>query len=93
MKNTQSLIDLRKRIDALDDALISLLAKRMDIVRTIAVLKRQKNMPPLDPIRWNKVISTLILKGGKRNLPEPVVRKIWNTIHRHALDIESQSIP
>jgi monofunctional chorismate mutase len=75
MKNIE---DLRKQIDKLDDQIVSLLSKRMKVVKNVGRLKKENNLPVLDNSRWKKIIKT---KKG-------FIRKIWEIIHDEALKIE-----
>lgn len=75
MKNIK---DLRKEIDKIDSSIVTLLVKRMEMVKKIGQLKKKKNIPALDQSRWNEVIKT---KKG-------FIKKIWEIIHDEALKIE-----
>ena len=75
MKNIEN---LRKQIDEIDELIINLLAKRMDVVKKIGQLKKQHNIPPLDQTRWQKLIKS---KKG-------YIKRIWEIIHEEALKIE-----
>ncbi|VVA43652.1 Chorismate mutase [Candidatus Roizmanbacteria bacterium] len=76
MKN--KLEDLRKQIDAIDESIVVLLAKRMETVKKIGQLKKKINIPVLDKSRWQKVIKS---KKG-------YIKKIWEIIHEEALKVE-----
>lgn len=70
--------DLRKQIDEIDKSIITLLAKRMKVVKKVGQLKKKSNIPALDESRWKKIIKS---KKG-------FVKKIWEIIHGEALKIE-----
>lgn len=76
MKN--KLDGLRKQIDEIDGQIVTMLAKRMKVVKTVGRLKKKQNIPALDSVRWQKVIKS---KKG-------FVKKIWEIIHKEALKIE-----
>lgn len=76
MKNR--LENLRKQIDEIDNSIVILLAKRMEIVKKVGKLKKKSNLPLLDNKRWKEIIKT---KKG-------FIRKIWEIIHDEALKIE-----
>ncbi len=73
---------LRKQIDEIDNSIVILLAKRMEIVKKVGKLKKVNNLPPLDNKRWKEIIKT---KKG-------FIRKIWGIIHDEALKIESRNL-
>ncbi len=80
--------NLRKEIDAVDNELISLLAKRMDIVEKIGKYKKENNIPPMDNNRWQSIVQSLLHKAEKLNLSKELVKDIYDQIHKHALCIE-----
>jgi chorismate mutase len=74
----KQLDDFRKQIDEIDEQIVNLLAKRMQVVEKVGKYKKENNLPPLDKKRWQEVIKT---KKG-------FVKKIWEIIHEEALKIE-----
>jgi chorismate mutase len=86
----KALDDLRKEIDAVDNELLAALAKRMNIVREIGKLKKEKNMKLLDEERWQKVVQQIVEKAKLMNIPKDHVKKIYEEIHKAALKIEEE---
>jgi len=72
--------DFRKHIDEIDEQIVNLLAKRMQVVEKVGQYKKENNLPPLDNSRWQKVIES---KKG-------FMKKIWKIIHDEALKVEKQ---
>ncbi|PIP63223.1 3-deoxy-7-phosphoheptulonate synthase, partial [Candidatus Roizmanbacteria bacterium CG22_combo_CG10-13_8_21_14_all_34_12] len=70
----------RKQIDEIDEQIVNLLAKRMQVVEKVGQYKKENNLPPLDNSRWQKVIES---KKG-------FMKKIWKIIHDEALKVEKQ---
>lgn len=89
MKTDESLDNWRKEIDALDEALLLLLVKRMDIVRKIGVYKKHNGVPARDQKRWDTLLAKLMTKAKVMSINPSLVRKIWNTIHEQALIYET----
>ncbi len=87
MPNT-ALDNLRKEIDAVDSEIISLLAKRMEIVEKIGKYKKENNLPPIDNNRWQLLLQSLLQKADSFKLSKELVKAIYNQIHEHALFIE-----
>ncbi len=84
----KTLDELRKEIDLLDEALLQVIAKRMEIVQEIGKLKKDMKVEPLDEERWQNVLNRIGLVAKKYNLPEDLVKKIYDEIHKAALIIE-----
>jgi chorismate mutase len=86
----KQLEDLRKQIDEIDNLIVDLLAKRMKVVEKVGVLKKQHNVPPLDPARWQQVLTSKMEKAKSLGLDREMVKKIYNIIHEEALKIEEK---
>ena len=74
----KQLDDFRKQIDEIDEQIVNLLAKRMQVVEKVGKYKKENNLPPLDKRRWQEVIKS---KKG-------FMKEIWEIIHEEALKIE-----
>jgi len=81
---------LRKQIDEIDSLIVDLLAKRMKVVEKVGILKKQNNIPPLDPTRWQQVLTSKIEKAKSLGLNTEMVKKIYEVIHEFALIIEKK---
>ncbi len=88
---TKSLAEYRKEIDKVDEELLTILAKRFDIVREIGRLKKERNISPLDVKRWEEILEKINTQAKKLNLPKEFVEKIYNEIHQTALFIEKNN--
>jgi len=83
---SESLSDLRAQIDACDDALISLLKKRMAIVSDVAQLKKGQHDPFIRPARETQILRRLLAESG--TLPPAFVMAVWRTLMMGALQYE-----
>jgi chorismate mutase/prephenate dehydratase len=83
-----SLAEGRGRIDALDDAILDLLAERADVARTIADVKRAAELEVFhDPERERHVLERLVKKSGGR-FPESAVRAVFREVMSACLSVE-----
>lgn len=80
---------LRKEIDVIDDALLNLLAKRMEIVQKIGEYKQKRGLPALDQKRWDALLTRLTSKAKATGIDPNFVKIIWNSIHKYALTYET----
>lgn len=87
----QQLAEHRVDIDKCDKQIIEALSKRMKVVEKVGILKKQNNIPPLDPARWQQVLTSKIEKAKSSGLDPKMVKKIYNIIHDHALKIEKST--
>lgn len=82
------LADARKQIDALDDHILELLARRADVAREIAGVKRAAKVPVFhDPERERAVLDRLVTKGGKR-FPADAIRAVFREVMSACLSLE-----
>ena len=56
--------ELRKQIDAIDDELVTLFCRRMEVAEQIADYKRQNNLPILVPAREREKLRDVSDKAG-----------------------------
>ena len=82
--------ELRKKIDVLDQQLLKVLRDRLLIVAEVGKIKKESGIPPLDHIRWNEVLEKRLMMGESLGLQKEFVKKILNTIHEEALEIEAK---
>jgi len=78
----------RKQIDEIDTQIIDLLAKRFEIVKKVGEYKKERNIPPLQPERWQQVLQTRKNLAKEKWLNPELIEKFWNLIHEEALKLE-----
>lgn len=84
------LTDLRKKIDAIDDEIVSLYLKRMGIVAEIAQEKKETNAPVCNLERESEILSRLtknVPDEFKKYLKE-VYSAIFNTSKAYQLSVK-----
>ena len=81
----------RKQIDKLDEELVNILAKRINIVREIGKYKKAHGLAPLDQKRWQEILRVKLSKTHSLNISEKFIEKLYNLIHEHSLEIENNS--
>ncbi len=81
---------VRKEIDAIDDELIALLARRMECVTRIGSWKRNHNVPLLQLERWEHVLHDRVQRSVKRHLSASFARELFEHIHEEALAVQEQ---
>jgi chorismate mutase len=81
--------DFRNEIDEIDDKVLKLLARRMEIVSQIGKHKRKQGMDVLQLGRWKKVVEDRLEIGTKQGLSRNFLLKLLQTIHEEALRVQS----
>ena len=80
----------RQAIDELDDKIIALLAQRITIIRTVAGIKKQHNIPSRLPDRVEQVINRNVENAKRNNLDSETIRQVWTTIIDNAIATENE---
>ena len=84
--------NLRSRIDIIDDQLLDLLKKRMDIADEIGGLKKTNNVAILQNTRWHEILGKMILEGEQRNLSEEFVIQVFKAIHQESINRQERVV-
>lgn len=80
-QSTESLSLLRREIDRLDNELLEVLAKRMQVSRDIGRYKKEHRMPVVQAGRYNDVIRTRCCSGVEMGMGEEFLKTILLAIH------------
>jgi chorismate mutase len=81
---------LREQVDRLDEQVLDLLSKRMDVVRKMGKVKAQQNVSTLQPNRWLEIVKDRVSKGAKLDLSEDFVLQLMQSIHEEAIRLQEQ---
>lgn len=88
-ENTSTeLQSLRNEIDILDDRLIDILAKRMDVSRAIGKLKQEHGMPVIQTERYRKLVTDRAEVAAKAGLDPNFIKKILSVIHEESVKLQ-----
>ena len=85
MKNSaHKLMELRKKIDEIDEELATLLIKRFEIVREIAKIKVESNMKIEDKKREEEILEKIYKQTGKNE----IIKKIFKVILKESKEAQ-----
>ncbi|MBI4681814.1 MAG: bifunctional 3-deoxy-7-phosphoheptulonate synthase/chorismate mutase type II [Nitrospirae bacterium] len=77
--------ELRLEVDNIDENIIELLGKRMEIAKKMGELKRRNNISTLQPNRWEEIVQSRIAAGSEQDLSEDFIFQLFQTIHEEAI--------
>ena len=77
---TRELENLRERIDAIDNTLITLLAERQEEVRRVVSLKKKHNVPVYHPAREENLISERRRRAQEMDLSPQFIEDIFRIL-------------
>ena len=83
---------LRHTVDEVDENLIGLLARRMDIVRAMGELKRRHQVSTLQPIRWQEILESRANAAGKKGLSVEFIWQVYQIIHEEAIRLQEEPL-
>ena len=78
---TENLTLLRQQIDRIDNELLEILAKRMEVSREIGRYKKLHRMPVVQANRYNDVIATRVEAGKAMQMDKDFMKTILLAIH------------
>lgn len=82
---TDFLKDKRKMIDELDNQLMELLAKRMEVCREIGKYKKDHNMTVLQSGRYNEILNKRGVQGAVSGMAPEFVKQVFENIHDESI--------
>ncbi|MCU0832017.1 MAG: chorismate mutase [Rhizobiaceae bacterium] len=74
------MVELREAIDALDAAIVGLLAKRAHYIDRAAVLKQQEGLPANIPARVEDVVAKVRARAAAEGLDPELAELIWRRV-------------
>ena len=83
--STAKLEEFRREIDEIDERILSLLSKRMEVARSIGKYKLEKNIPVVQHSRFEHIILNQTLRAGELKLDEDFIKSILEIIHEESV--------
>ena len=84
--------NLRAQIDVIDNQLLDILGKRMEVSDEIGQLKKDRNVAVLQTNRWNAILGKMILEGETKGLSEEFVLRMFKAIHQESINHQEKVI-
>ena len=82
----------REHLDIIDNELFTLLAKRFDILKDIALYKKEHNIPILQIDRWNEVYNNLLQLSQTLNIDPSVAETFLSFLHETSIQWQEKVI-
>lgn len=84
-QTTESLELLRQEIDRLDNDLLEILNKRMQVSRDIGQFKKEHRMPILQAARYDKLINSRVKLAIEMGMSGEFMRSVLSAIHEESV--------
>ncbi len=82
----------RSAIDEIDEDIINLIAERMQLVREIGSIKKDKNVAVLQPERFRALREALQRRGAKNELSPEFIAMFLEAIHQESINQQEEII-
>ena len=89
-ENRKKLNALRKRLDILDNKLLSLISIRSNIVKDVLKLKNLKS-EIVDKKRITKILNNIKIKSLKKKIDPKITNRIWKNMIFAYIDYERRN--
>ena len=89
-ENRKKLNALRKRLDILDNKLLSLISIRSNIVKDVLKLKNYKS-EIVDKKRISKILNNIKKKSLKKKIDPKITNRIWKNMIFAYIDYERRN--
>ena len=89
-ENRKKLNALRKRLDILDNKLLSLISIRSNIVKNVLKLKKHKS-EIVDKKRIAKILNNIKKKSLKKRIDPKITNRIWKNMIFAYIDYEKRN--
>ena len=77
---------MRAEINIIDQQLIGILDKRMEVANRIGKLKSDNNVAILQARRWNEILGNMISEGVEKGLSKEFIMKVYKAIHQESIN-------
>ncbi|MEI6408382.1 MAG: chorismate mutase [Bacteroidota bacterium] len=82
----------RSELDDLDEEIITMIARRMHLVREIGAVKKVKNVAVLQPERYRSLREALSRRGAKNELSPEFISMFLEAIHQESINQQESVI-
>lgn len=76
---------LRTKIDKIDENLVDLLVKRMQVADDIGKVKKEHNVSILQPERWKQILERMISLSEGSGLQKDFILNVYKAIHQESI--------
>ena len=84
-----ALAPFRAEIDAIDEAMVDLLAKRLDVVKRVVEVKRAEGLAAFLPERVEDVVGKVSAAAASRGVPPDLAERLWRTLIDWVVEYEN----
>lgn len=83
--NEDQLTHYRRLLSEIDETLIMVLARRMEVIRNIGLYKREHSIPILQIEQFDLVMKNCCAKARELGLDEELIQQLFSAIHAYSV--------
>lgn len=80
----------RLTIDELDKQMLTLLARRFEVVHAIGEVKSNAGLPYRDDQRWQSMLARIVKQSREMDLDPEFIKQLYDLIHEHSVALEEK---
>ncbi|MCD6332421.1 MAG: bifunctional 3-deoxy-7-phosphoheptulonate synthase/chorismate mutase type II [Bacteroidales bacterium] len=81
---------LRSQIDRLDQELLDILGRRMEVASEIGRCKKENGVIILQTQRWDQILDRCMQLGKEHGLSDEFIQKIFRAIHQESINTQTR---
>jgi len=85
LEELESLMELRREVDQLDYDLLTLLSQRLQLSHRLGEIKKEFDLPILQPRRWEQILNTRTSAGQAMGLDASFLIKWLQIMHQESI--------
>lgn len=82
--------EYRSKINEIDEELLKILERRMDVVEKIGLYKYENNIAVFQLERWAEILKTRKAAGYKLGLSDSFIQSVFQLIHAESIRIQTE---
>ena len=86
------LAECRARIDAVDEEVVALLARRMEVVSGVIALKQERGIPALLPERVDEVLDHVRAVAEEKGCPPDLAEIVYRAVIAWTIEHEQHEL-
>jgi len=84
--------ELREQIDNIDETLIDVISRRIELIKKIGTCKKEHDVTILQIARWNEVFNNRLKEGIKKGIDSHFLSKLLELLHEESIRLHNETM-
>jgi chorismate mutase len=85
-----ALAELRAEIDKIDDTIVDIMGRRMEVADKIGQYKKEQKITILQTKRWDEILNKRVAQGELKGLSAEFIEKVFMAIHQESINHQTK---